>query len=56
MNPMLALAQVPEYTELTALAFARCGFDAEDFVAWRLLIPYPPMTSTVSIRFDLPEK
>ncbi len=55
-NPMLASPQIPRYTELTQLVFDRCGFDPSEFVAWRLMIPYPPMTSTVSIRFELPKQ
>lgn len=53
-NPILATPHIPRYTDMVELAFNRCGFDASDFVAWRLVIPYPPMTSTISIRFELP--
>ncbi len=54
-NPILATPHIPRYTDMVELAFARCGFDPKDFVAWRLVIPYPPMTSTIAIRFTLPE-
>lgn len=53
-NPILATPHIPRYTEMVELAFDRCGFDPTDFVAWRLVIPYPPMTSTIAIRFALP--
>jgi hypothetical protein len=55
-NPILATPHIPHYTEITKLAFNRCGFDPTEFVCWRLVVPYPPMTSTVAIRFDLPNK
>lgn len=55
-NPILATPHIPRYTELTKLAFDRCGFDPSEFVCYRLVVPYPPMTSTVAIRFDLPSK
>ncbi len=54
-NPILATPHIPRYTDMVELAFARCGFDPKDFVAWRLVIPYPPMTSTIAIRFTLPD-
>jgi len=54
-NPMLATPQIMGYPEMIQMVYDRCGFDPKDFVAWRLVIPYPPMTSTVSIRFQLPE-
>jgi len=55
-HPMLAAPQVPRYMDLLSLAFDRYGYDPKDFVAWRLALPYPPLTSTVSIRFELPSK
>lgn len=54
-NALLASPQIPRYPELAQLVFDRCGFDPSEFVTYRLMIPYPPMTSTVSIRFTLPE-
>ena len=54
-NPILATPHIPRYTEMVELGFDRCGFDPADFVAWRLVIPFPPMTSTVAIRFALPD-
>jgi hypothetical protein len=55
-NPILATPHIPRYTEMTTLAFNRCGFDPADFVGYRLVLPYPPMTSTVAFRFDLPSR
>ncbi len=55
LNPILATPHVPRYNELTTLAFERCGFDPAEFIGWRLVVPYPPMTSTVAIRFELPK-
>lgn len=55
-NPILVTPHIPRYTEITSLAFKRCGFNPADFIGWRLVMPYPPMTSTVAIRFDLPQK
>lgn len=55
-NPILATPHIPRYTELTSLVFDRCGFDSSEFVCWRLVVPYPPMTSTVAIRFELPKQ
>jgi hypothetical protein len=54
--PLLANARVPRYTELADLAFKRAGLDRNDFTGWRLCLPYPPMPSTVSITFSLPER
>jgi hypothetical protein len=54
--PLLANARVPRYTELADLAFERAGLDRNDFTGWRLCLPYPPMPSTVSITFSLPER
>lgn len=51
----LATPLVPRYPELVATAFERGGWDLADFSGWRLMLPFPPMPSTVSVRFKLPD-
>lgn len=54
--PAMYSELVPRYDELLARAFARGNWDPRDFRALRLVVQYPPMHSTVIMRFALPEK
>lgn len=52
----LATPLVPRYPELVSTAFERGGWNIADFSGWRLMLRFPPMPSTVSVRFELPER
>ncbi|MFO0874369.1 MAG: hypothetical protein U0575_10395 [Phycisphaerales bacterium] len=54
--PRVATPLLPRYEQLVATAFARAGWNAEDFVVRRLVVPYPPMPSTVVLRYELPRR
>lgn len=54
--PIVATSLYPRYTELLALIYSRAGWDPAEFVGYRLQVQYPPMGTTVSMRFDLPER
>lgn len=45
---------MPRYEELVNRTFARGGWDRRDFVGYRLTVGFPPMFSSVIMRFDLP--
>lgn len=50
-----ASPELPRYQSLVAQTFERCGWDPGEFVGVRLLMPYPPMPSTVMLRYRLVE-
>lgn len=50
---MLTTPLVPAYSQLGDLVISRMGRSMTDFVCWRLVLEYPIMPSTVSIRFPL---
>ncbi len=52
--PVLATASFQRYPELVAFVHQRMGWEAEQFRACRLELTYPPMGSTILLRFDLP--
>ena len=52
----MASTHFPWYTRLLTDAFARVGFNADEFVGFRLTIPYPPIPSLVMLRAPLPER
>lgn len=43
-----------DYSGAVDLAFARMGWNPNDFHCLRLVVEYPPMPSTVAMSFDLP--
>ncbi len=43
----------PDHPALVAYVFDRVGWRAEDFVGFRAIVPYPPLPSTVALRFPL---
>lgn len=51
--PAVATPLVPRYTELVHLVMERLGYSPREFRGWRLLIPWPPMTSTAVLRWPL---
>lgn len=54
--PAMHSPVLPRYDELLTRTFACGNWDRRDFRAFRLLVQYPPMHSTVIQRFELPEK
>lgn len=51
--PAVSIATVPKYNELAQMAYARLGYTAHDFRAYRCTIKHPPMNSLVLLRWDL---
>lgn len=54
--PAIATPLARQYPELVERVFARTGWAPERFRAVRLEMKYPPLGSTVVLRFDLPER
>lgn len=54
--PLVATPLVDHYDRLIAKVFDRAGWAQHEFRALRLSIVYPPMNSTVIMRFPLPER
>jgi hypothetical protein len=54
--PVCATPLVPRYHELVERAFKRAGWSARDFGGYRLVMKYPPLPSTVVLRFNLPAR
>lgn len=52
--PVVATPLVPRYSELVAYVQQRMGWNASEFRGCRLEMSYPPMGSTVLMRFKLP--
>lgn len=52
--PVVATPSVPRYPEIVSFVHERMGWKAEDFRGCRLDLSYPPMGSTVLLRFKLP--
>jgi hypothetical protein len=45
----------PGYARLLRYTFERCGWNADEFVLHRVRMAYPPLTTSVMIRHELPE-
>lgn len=54
--PVVATSLVPRYEELFDFVFERLSWNRRDFRVWRLTLAFPPMHSTVMLRFQLPER
>jgi hypothetical protein len=54
--PAFATPLAPGAPEIASVAFESFGHDPRDFGAVRLTVKFPPMPSTVVLRFDLPER
>jgi len=54
--PAVATPLVPRYAELTRYIFDTMEWDPARFVGTRLELKYPPLGSTVTMRFDLPKR
>lgn len=51
--PAVSVASIPRYGEMVAWTFARLGFAPMDFRGYRLTVKYPPMNSSVVLRWGL---
>ena len=47
-------ADVPNYAEMLTEAFARIGFDPNDFGVYRTSMRYPPIPASVMVKHPLP--
>ncbi|MEZ6244071.1 MAG: hypothetical protein R3B57_13635 [Phycisphaerales bacterium] len=54
--PALATPRIPHYPRMFDLICARLGCEAKRMRAVRLEMKYPPLGSTVVLRFELPER
>ena len=54
--PALSSPALPGYAELIEKACTRLGCERGNFRGVRLQLRYPPLNSTVLLRFDLPAK
>ena len=52
----VATPLVNDYTDIIALTFERAGWTPQEFHCLRLVVEYPPVPSTVVMRFDLKAK
>lgn len=53
-RPAVSTPLVPRYAEMAQMVFERMGWDASEFAGLRLEMAYPPLHSTVLMRFQLP--
>ncbi len=53
--PVVAITSVPDYPKIVELVNQRMGWDGKAFRGVRMELPYPPLGSTVLLRFKLPE-
>lgn len=51
--PVVATTLVPEYPRLIRLAMDRFGRSLEEFAGYRMVMRYPPMPSTILLRWPL---
>ena len=52
---MVATPRVPDYDKIVRFVAEECGWDLSDFHATRWVLEHPPMPSTASLQFPLPE-
>lgn len=62
-EPLLALGapspapltlEVPRYDEMLGMVFARAGWNAKDFVGFRIRLAYAPIPALLSMTYELP--
>jgi hypothetical protein len=54
--PVVATPWVPRYSDLVAFVHERMGWNASQFRGCRLDLTYPPLGSTILLRFKLPAR
>ncbi len=47
---------VSRYAEICSLVHERMGWDPDDFLCYRLIVEYPPLSSSIFLTFGLPER
>lgn len=55
INAMIDTPMIERYGDAVDLVFDRMGHDRSDFVCKRLTVEYPPFSSRVIVRYQLPE-
>lgn len=55
-RPAVSTPLVPRYAEMAQIAFERMGWDPSEFLGLRLEMEYPPLHSTLLLRYPLPKK
>lgn len=55
-RPAVSTPLVPRYAEMAQMTFDRMGWDPSEFVGVRVEMEYPPLHSTILLRFQLPTK
>ncbi|MGD8450673.1 MAG: hypothetical protein PVJ57_02545 [Phycisphaerae bacterium] len=53
--PTVDIVEVPRYREMVDQVFARAGWEARDFRAYRVRMTYPPIPAMAVLHFELPE-
>lgn len=54
--PVVTTRSVPQYKEIVSSVYERMQWNAEEFRGCRLDLSYPPMGSTILLRFKLPAR
>lgn len=54
--PAVATSHVPKYGQLVTHVMKRMEWNASEYVGYRLMLEYPPMSSKLVLKWDLPEK
>lgn len=54
--PAIATPMVPRYSEIADVAYARLGYPGSAFRGYRLVLPFPPLSSTTIVGWSLPER
>lgn len=52
--PLVNTPAIPNYAKLVGKVHERCGWDPSQFRGMRMVMEYPPLGSTVILRFPLP--
>lgn len=53
--PTVATHHVPRYSQLISRVYDQMGKPANEFRGWRVVVPYPPMSCKVVVRWKLPD-
>lgn len=54
--PTVATHHVPRYTQLVNRVYEQMNKPPAEFKGWRVVVPYPPMSSKVVVRWKLPQQ
>lgn len=56
MPPVVTTPIVPRYADVMSAVYSRLGYPPSEFRGYRMLMKYPPMSSLVVLRWELPER